>query len=192
MTLFALALVSVGVGISAWKVMRSTGGGALPTPLKLAPLALVAFGLQLTALHWADGIERTGLFSLSQGMLLTFFAANFKCKPLRLLAIGFLLNLLPIAFNHGYMPITPAAMTRLHPGTDAAQWTQGFVRPGSKDIVAVAAETPFWFLGDVLVVSQPFPLPTAFSLGDLVILIGFGWTVYHFTPSIGAQHVAAH
>jgi Family of unknown function (DUF5317) len=192
MTLFALALVAVGVGAVAWKMIRSPGGGSIPTPLRLAPLALVAFGSQLAALNWAEGIERVALFVLSQGLLVLFFVANFKRKPLRLIAIGFLLNLLPIAFNSGYMPITPEAMSRLHPETSAAQWTAGLVRPGSKDIVSAAAETPFWFLGDVLVFSRPFPLPTAFSLGDIVILIGFGWTVHHFTPHTGAKHVAAY
>lgn len=193
MTLFALALVAVGVGVAAWKMSRSPGGGSIsPALIQLAPLCLLALGLQFVALSRAGGTERVALFMLSQGLLALFFVANVKCKPLRLIAIGFLLNLLPIVLNGGYMPITSEAMSRLHPETSAAQWTTGLVRPGSKDIVSAAAETPFWFLGDVLVLSRPFPLPTAFSLGDIVILIGFGWTVYHFTPPIGAKHVAAY
>ncbi|MBI3536660.1 MAG: DUF5317 family protein, partial [Chloroflexi bacterium] len=33
------------------------------------------------------------------------------------------------------------------------------------------------FLGDIFIVSPPFPLPTAFSLGDILIFFGFTWSI---------------
>jgi hypothetical protein len=201
MTLFALVLLAVGVGIGGWR-MATRGSGrddaltsldsAQDAPLRLVPLPLIGFGLQLVALQWAGGAERFVLFTLSQALLLLFFAANLRHAPLRLLSIGFALNLLPMLSNGGYMPITPEAVANLHPGTSAAQWSSGLIRAGSKDIVLTAAEAPFWFLGDLFVLGSPFPLPAAFSLGDILILIGFGWTVYQFSPSLGVNNDKAH
>lgn len=192
MTLFALVLVIVGMAAAVWRILRPTGRNSIPTTLKFAPLAVGAFGLQLVALNWGTGIGRTGLFAVSQLALLTLFAINYNCKPVRLLAIGFLLNFLPMLFNGGYMPITQAAMAELHPRTQASQWQVGLVPPGSKDIVVSPTESPLWFMGDVFVVGKQISLPTAFSLGDLLILTGFGWTVYYFTPLIGVSHDAVY
>jgi hypothetical protein len=188
MPLFALALLFVGMAALIVQILLPRDQDAIPLTLKLAPLAIVAFGLQLVALRWSAGMERVGLFGLSQVLLLTFFGMNFKRKPMRALAIGFLLNLVPMLFNGGYMPITQTAMVELHPGTNIADWQIGLVRPGSKDIVVSATDAPFWFLGDVFVVGRQFRLPTAFSLGDLLILIGFGWAVYSFSPPLGGSY----
>jgi uncharacterized protein DUF5317 len=189
MTLFALALLVVGVSVSGWQIVTQGGWGnvALP-PLKFALLPLLGFGLQVLALRWAGGPERLVLFSLSQILLLTFFSANFKYAPLRLLCLGFLLNLLPIMFNGGYMPIMPEALARMYPGVDIQQWASGLIRAGSKDIVLPPEAAPFWFLGDVFVIGKPFVLPTAFSLGDVVILFGFGWTVQQFISNRGVSN----
>jgi hypothetical protein len=105
------------------------------------------------------------------------------------LAVGYLLNLLPILANGGYMPITPETMSQMHPYTSVEQWSSGLLRVGSKDIVLRAAEAPFWFLGDVFVLAPPFPLPTAFSPGDVAIIIGFGWAVHQFTAQRQAGHL---
>lgn len=192
--LFALTLLIVGLGIGGWRIAKDKGWSSLAPPvLRLWPLPFIGLTLQFGALRWAAGTERITLFALSQGLLLVFFAANFKYAPLHLLALGFAMNLLPILSNGGYMPITPEAMASLNPGTSADQWINGLTRAGSKDIVMSAAVAPFWFLGDVFVLSRPFPLPTAFSVGDVLILIGFGWTVYQFSSPKGANdHGQAH
>ncbi len=194
MTLFALTLLIVGLGIGGWRITKYRGWGSPAIPvLRLWLLPFIGLALQFGALRWAGGTERIALFALSQALLVLFFGANFKYAPLRLLALGFVLNLLPILLNGGYMPITPEAMASLNPGTRAEQWISGLTRAGSKDIVVSAGEAPFWFLGDVFVLSRPFPLPTAFSVGDVIILIGFGWTVYQFSSPKGANnHGQAH
>ncbi len=189
MTLFALTLLIVGIGISGWRITKYRGQGQLAFRIvRLWPLPLVGLALQVVALGWADGAERITLFALALVLLLLFFAANFQYVPLRLLALGFALNLLPILSNGGYMPITPEAMASLNPGTRAEQWSSGLTRAGSKDIILPAAVAPFWFLGDVFILSRPFPLPTAFSVGDVIILIGFGWTIYQFSSPKGVNH----
>jgi hypothetical protein len=182
MALFALTLLVVGLGVGGWQLVRHGGwSNVAPPPLRLIWLPLIGFGLQWVALRSSGGALRLGLFALSYGLLLCFLGANWKYASLRLLAVGYLLNLLPILANGGYMPITPEAMSQIHPSTSLAQWPSGLVRVGSKDIVRPAAEAPFWFLGDVFVIASPFPWPTAFSVGDLIIIVGLGWAVYQFT-----------
>lgn len=192
MTLFALTLLTVGVGISGWQIATQRGLGSVALPsLRIVPLPIVGLGLQLVALRWPGGMERLALLALSQVLLLTFFAVNFKYAPLRLLFVGFALNLLPMLLNGGYMPITPEAMVSLYPGTSPQQWSSGLVRAGSKDIVLPAEVAPLWFLGDVFVISKPFIFPTAFSIGDLIIVVGFGWAVYQFTSNRGVSHAVS-
>ncbi len=191
MILFALALLTIGAGVSGWQFARQGGWGNVALPsLRFMPLPLFGLGLQVIALRWAGGAERLVLFILSQIFLLIFFAANFQHTPLRLLLVGFALNLLPMVLNGGYMPITPEAMASLYPGTSAQQWPSGLIRAGSKDVVLPAEAAPFWLLGDVFVIGRPFAFPTAFSLGDMIILIGFGWTVYWFTSNRGVPYGA--
>jgi len=47
------------------------------------------------------------------------------------------------------------------------------------------AESPLWFLGDVFVIPRPFVFATAFSIGDILIVLGFGAAVWQFTSSKG-------
>ncbi|MBI3537605.1 MAG: DUF5317 family protein, partial [Chloroflexi bacterium] len=178
MTLYALALFVVALGIAGWRMWTLAGRAAFAPPaFRLMPLGILALALQFVALRWAGGVERIVVFTLSYISLFLFFVANFQSRPLRLLGLGFLLNLLPILFNGGYMPITPEAMASLHPSTTADQWGSGLIRPGSKDIVLTASEARLGFLGDIFIVSPPFPLPTAFSLGDILIFFGFTWSI---------------
>lgn len=183
MALFALTLLGAGLGVVGWRVARGGLRSGAPPPLRGLPLPLLAFALQWVALGSAGGALRLGLMAVSQALLLGFFAANYRYRPLRLLGLGFLLNGAAMLTGGGYMPITPEAMAVLHPGAD--DWPAGFVRAGSKDIVLPAAQSPLWFLGDALALGVPFPLPTAFSVGDCLILAGFAWTVYHFTSPQG-------
>lgn len=189
MPLIAAVLVVIGIAVSLWRRLVQGGKGNFAPPnLRWLMLPILGLALQFIALRWTSGWERFVPFTLSQMLLLVFFVANWNHRPLRLLAVGVLLNLAAIVSNGGYMPITPQAMSALHPGTDASQWMAGFTHPGSKDMVLPAAESMFWFLGDVFVLARPFPLPTAFSLGDVAIVIGFGWTVYRFSEPGGVQN----
>lgn len=189
MPFIAVVLVAIGIAVILWRRIVQGGKGSFAPPnLRWLMLPILGLGLQFFALRWTSGWERFVPFILSQMLLLIFFVANWKHRPLRLLATGVLLNLIAIVSNGGYMPITPQAMSALHPGTAPSQWMAGFTHPGSKDRVLPAAESMFWFLGDVFVLRRPFPLPTAFSLGDVAIVIGFGWTVYRFSAPGGVQH----
>lgn len=185
----AITLVVIGMVVRMWgRVVQRDKGDFVPPILQCPILPMVALGLQFIGLRWTEGSERFIPLVLSHVLLWVFVVVNWQHRALRIMAIGLLLNLIPMTSNGGYMPITPQAMMDLHPGTTEMQWTTGFTHVGSKDMVLPADQSRFWFLGDVFVLRSPFPNPTAFSLGDLIIVVGLGWTVYRLVSPGGIQH----
>ena len=74
---------------------------------------------------------------------------------------GVTLNLLAIAANGGYMPITADALADTGAGDAAYQMPVGTVVRGSKDVLLSREQARFWILGHVLLIPKPFPWPTA-------------------------------
>lgn len=167
--------------VVAWARYRSEIAGHLAslslTGAWLVPLALL---LQLPLLRSGTGpIEPLRvpqiLFLGSQGLLLLFVGLNRRSAGIRLFGLGLLANLLVIGLNGGFMPITPETLTAINPGSQWEQWYPGLHYGGSKDIILPRGETVLWFLSDILVLPPPFPWPTAFSVGDLLIGAGIVW-----------------
>ncbi|MEZ4769754.1 MAG: DUF5317 domain-containing protein [Caldilineales bacterium] len=172
MLLFALLLLVILAAVALIGRRRSTGPIEIELrALWLAPCALI---LQLPLVQaWGGAGWRSLLFLASYSLLFLFCALNWRHVGARLLMAGFLLNFVVVASNGGFMPISQEAVTRLHPGTTIADWPAGTLRQGSKDIILPADQINLRFLSDAIVVPPPFPLPTAFSVGDLIILAGF-------------------
>jgi hypothetical protein len=97
---------------------------------------------------------------------------NLYLPGMWLVLSGVTLNLVVIAANGGYMPITPDALARIGAGDLAYGMLSGSVVRGSKDVLLRSFEAHFWWLGDILVIPEPFPRPTAMSMGDLVLAVG--------------------
>lgn len=172
MLFFALLLLAILAVVGVVARRRSTG--PIEIELRVLWLAPCALLLQLPLVQaWGGAGWRSILFLASYSLLFLFCALNWRYVGARLLLAGFLLNFTVIAANGGFMPISQQAVARLHPGTTAADWPAGTLRQGSKDIILPADEIRLGFLSDAIVVPPPFPLPTAFSAGDLVILAGF-------------------
>jgi hypothetical protein len=97
--------------------------------------------------------------------------------------VGVSCNLLAIAANRGYMPISPEALSRIRAGSAVAQMSLGSVVVGSKDVLLLRQQAPFWILGDILVIPEPFPQPTAMSIGDVLLAVGVFLLIVHTTQS---------
>jgi hypothetical protein len=93
-------------------------------------------------------------------------------RGIPIVGLGVFCNLLVILTNGGLMPIMPETLVRINPGTSPEQWLVGFHYGYSKDIILARETTNLWGLSDILVLPPPFPWPTAFSLGDLLIALG--------------------
>jgi hypothetical protein len=192
--MYLFALVLLVTLLVAWGVSRSRPSKPVGLRLRALWLAPAAVLCQVPLWQaWGDSSLRAALFLLSYALLVALCALNWHVKPMRLLALGFSLNWLVVAANGGFMPISPETMASLNPGTRPADWPTGLLRAGSKDIVLPAAQTRLYLLSDIWVVGPPFPLPTAFSVGDLLIWLGFGmlaWRAFQGSALPGGKQSA--
>jgi hypothetical protein len=120
------------------------------------------------------------------GSYIALWAVVFRNRYQRGMALvlaGVTLNLIAIAANGGYMPISPEVLARIGAGQLACQIPLGSVVMGSKDVVLRPDEARFWMLGDNLVIPEPFPWPTAMSIGDALLAVGvFCYIVHSMRP----------
>jgi hypothetical protein len=97
---------------------------------------------------------------------------NRRLPGMKLIAIGLLMNLTVIVANGGFMPIEPAAVRRIGHADRAGMVAAGYRVRGAKDVILPKEQTRLWLLSDVFVIPPPFPIPTAFSPGDLFVAAG--------------------
>jgi hypothetical protein len=150
---------------------RSRITGAPWRAVWLAPLALA---LQAPLLRRPFGpaeavVMPQVLFLLSHLLLIAFVWLNRRLAGMWLIGLGLACNLVVIVANGGLMPIAPETLVRINPGVSLEQCTIGYHYGFSKDIILPREGTRLWLLSDALVLPAPFPWPTAFSLGDLLL-----------------------
>jgi hypothetical protein len=174
--ILGLAVV-LGIGVSLARYRGRAIDEIARISLRTAWLALLALALQWPLLRARAGptqdlaLQRA-LFLLSHLLLLVFVWRNRRQPGTLAIGLGVACNLLVILANGGLMPITPETLVRINPGTPLEGWPLGSHYGYSKDVILARDATRLWFLSDMLVLPPPFPWPTAFSLGDLVIAAG--------------------
>lgn len=147
---------------------------------RLAWLIVLAFSLQLVLFVLegrVEGIETwSGLiFIFSYLLLFPAVLANWKVKGMPWAGVGMFLNFVAIAANGGKMPVSTWGLRY-----SGQEKLLASLREGAGVMHALVTEnTRLWFLGDVLVFPRPYPLPTVFSVGDLLLLIGLFLLVQH-------------
>jgi len=115
------------------------------------------------------------LHLLSYSLVFVFLAANLRTRPLLVVAIGALLNLLVIAANGGYMPSSAEALSR----AGSADVAELLTEQGTYGNVRLMGDgTRLNLLGDLLFLPRGVPLAAAFSVGDVVMALGLGGVVW--------------
>jgi hypothetical protein len=171
------AAVALGLAVSLARHGSRAFGQIAAIRLRSAWLAILALALQLPLLRASAGaIEdlrpHRVLLLLSYLLLLLFVWRNRRRGAILIVGVGLVCNLLVILTNRGFMPITPQILVRINPTDSAQQWLEGTHYGYSKDIILAQEDTRLWLLSDVLAVPPPFPWPTAFSVGDLILAAG--------------------
>ena len=139
-------------------------------------LAGLALAIQIVAVYGATGDSylylQRGALIVSGLLLLPVIWCNRRSPGLTLIGLGLALNLAVMVTNGGFMPITPEAVTRIE-HRHLIVHLDGVERmSGSKGIVLSREETALWALSDIFIIPPPFPVASAFSLGDILVAGG--------------------
>jgi hypothetical protein len=114
------------------------------------------------------------LHVLSYLLVFVFLLLNLRVSGLIAIGVGALLNFAAIAANGGRMPASATALARAGLIETADRLTMS----GAHGNVLLMSEgTRVNVLGDWLYLPGWIPFATAFSIGDVLILIGIAWLI---------------
>jgi len=147
--------------------------------LKALPLGVGAFAVQLLIFTSRGesvlGALLTAVYVLTLLMLLAFLLVNRRVFGVPILLVGLMLNVLVIGANRGRMPVDPQALV----ATGQVSRAEELVRNGTAaNVVLMSAQTHLNLLGDYIVLPFLGDVGSAYSVGDLVALVGEAALVY--------------
>ncbi len=157
--------------------MAATSSVRFPAGLRWSWLGVAAFLVQIWVVYFAGtqatpGLARRVLLPLTFVLLLVFALRNWHLWGVRVMAVGFLLNLLAIGSNGGLMPISPEEVARVNLLDRIENVQLGEPVPGSKGILMAPRDARLWFLSDIIVFPPRSPVARVYSVGDLAIGLG--------------------
>jgi len=107
-------------------------------------------------------------------LFLAFVWINRRLPGMQVLLVGLLLNLIVMAVNGGWMPISPEVASRVL-GDNVQKHVNLGSRFGQKDILLPAQNMHLAFLSDRFLLPAWSPYQVAFSAGDILIAVGAFW-----------------
>lgn len=114
------------------------------------------------------------LHVLSYLLVFVFLAVNLRVRSLLVLAGGALLNFAAIAANGGRMPASATALAR----AGLIQTADRLTSSGTHgNVLLMEGNTRLDLLGDWLYLPRWVPFATAFSIGDVLIMVGLAWLI---------------
>ena len=121
------------------------------------------------------GVLLPGVYVLTLLMLLAFLLLNWGVFGVPILLVGLMLNVIVIGVNHGRMPADPQALVATGQGSHAEE----LLRNGTAaNVVLMSDQTHLNFLGDYIILPFLGDMGSAYSVGDLVALVGEAALVY--------------
>jgi hypothetical protein len=149
-------------------------GGATPRipwviPLAFAVQYAIARATGDDVLWWVLPVHMG-----SYVLLLAGIVANRGLPGAPMLAAGLALNALAIGANGGLMPLAPEHLALNHAGV---QIEPGQHVPRTKSVLLPREDTHFLQLTDVLALPEGLPKRGMFSVGDVAIVLGVGWSI---------------
>jgi len=111
------------------------------------------------------GTEGPAIYVASTLLVMAALLRNLALSGVPIIAVGAILNLIPVLANGGAMPSAPEAWLALN-GVAALPVSH------FSNSVLIGPDTLFPFLGDVFVWPRPLPLANVFSMGDAIIAVG--------------------
>lgn len=190
-----LLLLAIGAGLIVgvgWSRLQNRPY-QIP-PLRFMWLALIAFLPQLIIAYLPithniidDRLASSAILT-SLILFLIFVWKNRFISGMPILLVGLVLNLAVMAFNGGWMPVSPQTASQLI-GKNVLQFMSLGSRFGQKDILLLSQNTNLEILADRFLLPSWFPYHAAFSLGDVLIGLGIFWLLVN--PSNNNYRISA-
>jgi hypothetical protein len=147
-------------------------------PFRWGWLAMILFAAQAYLIFWPEA-RAQGLLSpkavilVFSYLILIFVAWSNRSLPgVNVILFGIVLNFLVIVANGGFMPVAPQTLIRVGHTHLVAAFESGARVARSKDVLLWPEQTRLWFLSDIFVIPERYPLAGSFSLGDIFIALG--------------------
>lgn len=106
------------------------------------------------------------VLTLSYVLLIITVVLNIEKKYMKLLLIGIILNLIVILGNDGKMPVS----------LDGFRGIKNEIALPHREYdikhIGISKDTKFIFLGDIILIPSPYPLPKIISIGDIFLMLG--------------------
>jgi hypothetical protein len=173
-----ILLVALVLGLlGGWGWARWRGRAYRAPTLKSVWLVAAAFLPQLVFAYWPAARHllpaRAGAFvlPLTLTVFLAFVWINRRAAGMPVLLVGLALNLLVIAANGGWMPISLETAAHLPGGENLTPADLGR-RFGQKDVLLQPAETRLEWLSDRYLLPDWVRYRVAFSAGDIFVGAG--------------------
>ncbi|MGB9679501.1 MAG: DUF5317 domain-containing protein [Thermoanaerobacteraceae bacterium] len=164
---------SLGASVIYGKLRKGKISGIADIVIKKPSIFIGAFAIQIVMLNFYDKYAFIQTYSpyIHFAVYVLLFIGlwyNKDNKYFNIISIGVLLNFIVIFANGGKMPVSVDALQRgglnyLIPNLEAGKIATH---------QALTSTTRLKFLADVLILPRPYPLPKAFSIGDLVMATG--------------------
>jgi Family of unknown function (DUF5317) len=170
-------LIAILLGFAAGLIFGGRPGNLARLHLRWPGLVFVALAIQLVIFtSWSPVPPALVpiLYILSDLIALVWLGRNIRIGGIPCVALGSVSNLAAILANGGRMPVDAALLTRARGAATAAAVASGHSATNS---VIATGQTRLLWLTDRFLLSPPFPFPTVFSVGDLLIGVGVGWLI---------------
>jgi hypothetical protein len=163
-------LYALLIGACAGWLIGGRLDGLASVRIRWAPAAVIGLAAQL-ALFSGPVVDRIGslgpaLYVASSLLVLVVVLRNLRIAGMALVATGASLNLLAIALNGGYMPVSAGAVAALGKTVHAGYSNS-----------ALLAEPRLAPLTDIFAMPAVVPFANIFSVGDVLIGAGVAATV---------------
>lgn len=174
-----LLLLAIPIGLLAGLAVGGRLSGLSKLSLRFTGMLLPALLIQLLIFpvfseHAVLPFATAPLHILSYVLISIWILLNARILPLLLLGVGAISNFVVLLTNGGFMPASIAALQRAGLDFPAERLLQEGVY---SNLILLSETTQLNFLGDILYVPKWIPLASAFSIGDLLILLALIWLI---------------
>jgi len=170
-------LIAILVGLAAGLISGGRPGNLVRLHLRWPVLIFLALVIQLAIFTSWLPVPRPLLplfYVLSNLIALVWLGRNIRIQGVPCIALGAIGNLVAIVANGGRMPVDGALLARAR---GASAETAVALGQSPSNSILKTSQTRLPWLTDQFLLGPPFPLPTVFSIGDLLIGLGVAWLI---------------